>query len=86
MKTKIHTAFAFDLDQDREVLRGLAIPRLEGLQQLETVGLGVNSNVHGSTVSGRWLEGIFTRIVTTWRKLIAAWVRELEGLAIRTNQ
>ena len=53
---------------------------------METVALGVNSNLDGSTVRGRGLEGILSGIVTARRELLAAGVRELEWLAISANE
>lgn len=41
----IRRALALHLDQHRQVLGLLAIPRLEGLQELETVRLGVDGDV-----------------------------------------
>ena len=82
----IRTALALDLDQDGEILGVLAIPRLEGFQELETVALGVNSDLDGSTVLRRSLEGVFAGVVATRRKFMSVRVVELEGLAINTSQ
>lgn len=80
------TALALDLDQDREIARGLSIPWLEGLKKLETVTRRADSDSNSSTVFGGWLEGVLTRVVSTGRKLIARGVRELEGLAISAGE
>ena len=53
---------------------------------METVALGINSDVDSSTVSRGRLESILSRIVTTGRQLIAGRVRESEGLAVRANE
>jgi hypothetical protein len=54
---------ALNLDENREILRCLAIPRLEGFEELKTVRLGVNSNLDSSTVSGWRLEGVLASII-----------------------
>lgn len=80
------TALALDLDQDREVSRGLSIPRLEGLEKLKTVTRGADSDNNSTTVFRRRLEGVLTRVVSTGRKFIARGVRELEGFAISADK
>ena len=78
----IRTALALDLDEDREIGRGLTIPGLEGLEKLETLRLGVDSNLDAGTVCGRSLEGVLTGVVTARRELVTSWVREFEWFAI----
>ena len=56
------------------------------MEELETVALGINSDVDSSTVSRRRLESVLSRIVATGRQLIASRVRESEGLAVRANE
>lgn len=80
------TALAEDLDQDGEVLRFLAVPWLEGLEQLETVGSGADNDVDGSTVLRWGLEGVLAGVVATRRKLVARGIVELEGLAISASE
>ena len=79
----ILTALALDLDEDGEVRGSLAVPGLEGLEQLETFRLGVNRDLDRGTVLRRGLEGVLARIVSTRRELIARRVREFELLSIR---
>lgn len=79
----ISCAFALDLDENGDIGGLLAIPLLEGLQELKTVGLGINLDLNGSAVCGRSLEGVLSRIVATGRELKARGRRELEGLARR---
>jgi len=80
------TALALDLDQDRKILWCLAIPRVEWLQELQTIRAGVDSNVNGSAVGGRRLVGVLARVVSTGGKLITSWYLELEWLAISTGK
>lgn len=85
-KNRSRTALALDLDQDREISGGLAVPGLEGLKKLETVACGADSDGNSSTVFWGRLECVLTGVVSTGRKLIARGVRELEGLAISTGE
>ena len=80
------TALALNLDQNREISRGLAIPGLERLQLLKTVTLRVDCNLYAHTVLRRGLEGVLARVVSTWRKLESGRVRELERFAISTGK
>jgi hypothetical protein len=59
---------------------------LEGLEKLETVTRGADSDSNGSTVFRGRLEGVLARVVSTGRKLIARGVRELEGFAISADE
>lgn len=79
-------ALALDLNEDREVCGGLAIPGLEGLEELKAVGLRINGNLDVGTVFRGRLEGILSRVVAAGRKLMAVGIGELERLAISTNE
>lgn len=82
----ISRTFALGLDQDRKVGRCLAVPRLERLEELETVRLGVDRDLDADTVLRRGLEGVLSGIIATGRELIAAGVRELEGFPITADK
>lgn len=82
----ISRTLALGLDQDRKVGRGLAVPRLERLEELETVRLRVDRDLDADTVLRRGLEGVLSGIVATGRELIAAGVRELEGFSITADE
>lgn len=64
----MHTAFALNLDGDGKVGGLLAILWLEGLEQLETVALGVNGDVDAGTVSRGLL---VTGVISTGRQPVA---------------
>jgi hypothetical protein len=53
---------------------------------LETVALGIDSDIDSSTVSRGRLESLLSRIVATGGQLIASRVRESEGLAVGANE
>jgi hypothetical protein len=78
----IGCTLALDLDQHREIFRGLSIPRLEGLEELEAVTPGVNSDIDEDPVHGGCLVSVLTRVIAAWRKLLARWVREFEGFSV----
>ena len=82
----VSRALALGLDEDGEVGGGLAIPRLEGLEELETVRLGVNCDLDGRAVGRRRLEGVLAGVVATGRKLVTRGILKLEGLAISTDE
>lgn len=82
----VSRALALDLNEDGEILRGLAIPRLERREELETVRLGVNGDLDARTVRRGRLEGVLTRVVAARRELVAGGVGELELLAVCTLQ
>lgn len=75
-------ALALCLDEDGSVDDVLAVPWLEGLEQLETVGRGADRNVDGSSIGGGRLEGVLPSIVTFGGKLESLGLRELELLPI----
>lgn len=79
-------ALALDLDEDGEVLGSLAVPGLEGLEELETVRLGVDGDLDAGAVGGGSLEGVLTGVVAAGRELVAGGVLELEGLAVSTDE
>ena len=83
---RVLTALALDLDEDREIRRSLAIPGVEWLQELQTIRVGVDSNVNGSAVARGRLVGVLARVISTRRKFITGWLAELEWLAIRTSK
>lgn len=73
---------ALGLDKDGQVGGILAVPGLERLEELQTVGSGRDSDVDGCTVLGRVLVGILTWVVAVGREAITGWLLELELLAI----
>ena len=82
----ILTALALDLDEDGEVGGGLAIPRCEGLQDLETLRLGVNGNLDGGAVFRRSLVSILSWVVAPGGKTQAGGLLELELGTIRSGK
>jgi hypothetical protein len=82
----VSRALALDLDEDRNIFRGLAIPRLERLQELKTVGFRVDGDLDGSTVGGRSLESVLTGVVATGRELVAVGSIELELLTVSADE
>jgi len=82
----ISRALALDLDQDGHVVHVLAIPLLEGLQKLKTVGGRGNLDGDLTLLGGRSLVGLLTGVVTAGRELVTVGVGELEGLAIGTDE
>lgn len=82
----IRTALALDLDEDGEISRLLAIKWFEGLEELETVRLGINGNRDAGTVLRRALVGVFTGVVTTGWEFVTRWVSKLEGLAVGADE
>ena len=77
---------ALDLNEDRKVSGGLAVPRRKGFEELKTLRLGVNGDLDGETVLGRRLEGVLARVVTARGELVTVGGGELEGLAVRANE
>lgn len=80
------TALALDLDKDGEIGGGITVPRLEGLEELKAVTLGVNCYLNADTISRRSLEGVLARVVATRGKFIARGVGEFEGLAVSSGK
>lgn len=73
---------ALSLDQDRDIEGVLAIPGLEGLENLETVGGGGDGDVHAGAVLGRGLVGVVTGVVATSGETITRGGLEEELVAI----
>ena len=82
----ILTALALNLDEDGEIGGSLTIVGLEGLEELETVGLGIDGDVDGSTVSRGGLEGVLSGVIATRGELETGGILELEGLAISAGE
>ena len=82
----VSRALALDLDEDGEVCGSLAVPSLEGLEELETLRLGVDGHLNSETVLGRGLEGVFAWVVTARGKFVTVGGGELEGLAVSTDE
>lgn len=70
------------LDQDGQVGSVLAIPSVEGRQELQTVRGRSNLDVHGGAVLGRCLVRVHARVVATGRETVTGRRLELELLAI----
>jgi len=73
---------ALSLDQDGEVGSVLAVPSVEGLEDLETVGGGGNSNVDLGAVLGRSLVGVHSRVVAVGGQTVTGRGLELEFIAV----
>lgn len=82
----ISGGLALGLDQDREILGVLAIPRREGLEDLETVRARGDLDLNGSTVGRRSLVGILTRIESSVGETLSARRSEEELVAILVLQ
>lgn len=78
----IGSRLALGLDQDREVHRIFAIPSLERLKDLETVGLRGDGNGDGRAVLWRCLEGITAWVVAIGWQTFTGRRRELEVVAV----
>lgn len=70
------------LDQNRKVGGVLAIPSVEGLEDLETVRGGGNGNVDLGAVLRRSLVGVHSGIVSVCRKTVTGRGLELELIAV----
>jgi len=75
-------SLALGLDQDWKIGGILAVPRLEWLEDLETVGGWRDGNVDLGAVLWRSLVGVHTRVVSVGWKTITGWRLELELLAV----
>src|SRR3972149_6468190 len=79
----VRSALSLRLDQDRELCKVLALPLLEGLQELKALAIGGDLNSHLIPIlSGRHIS-LLTSGKTIGRKLLGLWRRELEHLSIR---
>lgn len=67
----VSCALAEGLDENGGLNNVLAVPWLERLEELESVRGGVDSDLDGSSVSGRSLEGVLSGVIPSGRKLKA---------------
>jgi len=65
----VSCALALHLNQNGQVLRVLAIPLLEGLEELETVTCGLNHDLDREAILRRGLEGVLSRVISARREL-----------------
>lgn len=79
-------SFALALDQDGEVGGVLAVPRLEGSQDLETVTLGRNSDLDRLALGGRSLVGVTAGVVSVGGETLTSGGSEQELVAILVLQ
>lgn len=70
------------LDEDEQVLQVVAVPQVEGLQQLQTVALGVDVHAQGAPVGGRVLVGVLSRVEVACGQLVARGRLQFELLSI----
>jgi hypothetical protein len=82
----VGSTLALGLDQDGGFDDVLAVPWLEGFQKLKSVRLGVNGDLNGSSVLGRSLESVLSRVIASSGELVTGGVGELELLTIGTFQ
>jgi hypothetical protein len=82
----IGSTLTLDLDQDRDFLKVLSVPLVEGLKELKAVGVRGDSDIDAGAVRGRSLVGVLTGIVTLGGKFISSRSLELEGLTVFTSQ
>jgi len=75
-------AFTLGLDQDWGLDDVLAVPSLEWLEQLQSVGRWADGDLNRGTI-GRWgLESVLSWVVSLWWQLKTSWLGELELFAI----
>jgi hypothetical protein len=74
---------ALALDEDRQVGSVLAVPGLEWLEQLKTVGRGGHGDVYVGAVLGRVLVGVLAWVVAVGRETLTGGLLQLELLAVR---
>jgi hypothetical protein len=60
-------AFTLGLDENGKISGSLSIPRLEGCEDLETIGLGIDGNLNTGAVLRRGLEGVLSGIIASGR-------------------
>lgn len=77
---------ALGLDEDGQVGGVLAVPGLERLEELETVGGRGDSDADGGAVGGRGLVRVRTRVKVVSREASAGRLLELELLAVLVLQ
>lgn len=80
----ISGALALGLDKNTSFNNVLAVPRLEGLQELKSVRSRADGNRDGGAVSRRSLERVLSGVVALGRELKARGVREPKLLAVGT--
>jgi hypothetical protein len=73
---------ALALDEDGQVGSVLAVPSVEGRQELETVGRGGDGDLDGLTVRRRSLVGVVSWVVAVGRETSTCGLLELELLAV----
>jgi hypothetical protein len=78
----ISGGLALGLDEDREILGILAVPRLEGGKDLETVGGGGDIDSDTGTVLGGSLVSVLAGVVAANGETVTGGRRELELLAV----
>jgi len=78
----ISGGLALGLDEDGEVLSVLAVPRLEGGKDLETVGGGGDIDSDTGTVLGGSLVSVLAGVVAANGETVTGGRRELELLAV----
>lgn len=73
---------ALALDKDGQVGSILAIPRVERLEDLQTLRLGRDSNIHRRAVLGRCLVRVVARVEAVLWQALARRLPQLELVAI----
>lgn len=73
---------ALSLDENGQVGRVLAIPGIEGLEELETIGSRRDGDGDRRAVLGRVLVGILAWVVAVGGQTLTSWRLELELLAV----
>jgi hypothetical protein len=73
---------ALALDEDGQVGGVLAIPSVEGLEELETVGGGRDGDLDRLTVGGRSLVGVLSWVVAVGGETVTGGLLELKLLAV----
>ena len=74
------------LDQDRDLSDVLAVPLLEGLEELQTIGRRGDGNRDRAAILGRMLVGVLSRIVAASGQTVASGLLELELGTIRSGK
>jgi hypothetical protein len=77
---------ALGLDEDGQVGGVLAVPGVEGLEELQTVGGGRNGNRDARAVRGWVLVGVLSWVVAVGGQTQTSWLLELELLAIAARK
>jgi hypothetical protein len=82
----ISGGLALGLDKDRHVLSILAVPRLEGSEDLKTVRGRSNVDADASTVLGRSLVSVLAGVIASSRETVTGRRSKLELLTILVLQ